>query len=172
MRKDFDYIQGACDVILTTTDKGHYRLLKFVEENKSSPITVAAGKLYGLLSAVEENYYVLPRTFGIEEMYKTYTEQYSKMQGIHLNVSSVVFKRALTDGLVGVKLVIWDVVPEIRPYFSEPETEIDTLEWGDEDLPLNLERIFEILKKAVENDHDFVRIVAEYKSGKSRPEQE
>lgn len=110
MRHDHDYVREACDLSLTTSEKGHEHLLRL--EGDVSDIPMQQGEerseIVDLLAAVEQDYFILPNQANLQQMYEAYAKQYKEHYETRALTSFDGFHLAFMRNLISVKLVIWD----------------------------------------------------------------
>ena len=103
MRSDYDYIRKAADICLTTTKRGHGKACK------AEGVGLVTSK-EEILLAVEQDYFVITDSApaGIESWYVAFTDEYKKQYRYACPASFKDFKEAVQEGLLTIKLVIWD----------------------------------------------------------------
>jgi hypothetical protein len=108
MRKDYKYVESATDLVLETTPKADKHLEEEVD------IVAAEGGLVteteDMLLALQQDYFIIPRerNAGLEDWHKAYLKAYEESYEAKSELTLDEFKKAFTDGLLSIRLCIWD----------------------------------------------------------------
>jgi len=102
MRKDYEYVDKATSMCLTTTKKGEDVLNKLSDEeieNSVKPTTAAL--------IIVQNDYVRVPDGSINEWYDA-LKKTCKDKGYKLDLTFSDFQLLIAEGLVGLRKVVWD----------------------------------------------------------------
>lgn len=105
MRKDYEYVDKATDLILATTDKGD----KVVEE--ISDKRISDGSITGtedMLISLQNDYCIMEVNSDMVGWFKEFVEDYTHHFGAKPPIIWCEFVQAFTEGLVTIKKVVWD----------------------------------------------------------------
>ena len=105
MREDFAYVDKATDLCLTTTLEGSFHIATLTEEESRSP---EQEELYDLLEAIENEYFIVRSGRSLYWWYLDYIHEYFQQFAVDAPTSREVYMKAWQDGLITVRLVIWD----------------------------------------------------------------
>ena len=102
MRKDYEYVDKATSICLTTTDKGSKKIEELLKADKEINTTVDT------LGFVQDEYFFIESSKTMDEWYESYVKQYKEeMKGI-TDITKEEFIKLFTDGYMSIHKVIWD----------------------------------------------------------------
>ncbi len=96
MRKDYQYVDDATSICLTTTEEGDNQVVGVLINDEH----------LDLLVSVQSEYFTVKGT--ITEWYEQYKEQYEEQVGVSTPTSLEAFKECLMNDWMTVHKVIWD----------------------------------------------------------------
>lgn len=104
MRKDYEYVDKATSICLTTTKAGD----KVLNDLPDEVLMKGGIGLYDLMLAIQNEYFILKSESSMREWYEEYYRLYEEMFEGRTVTTWDQFVDAFTMGLVSVKKVIWD----------------------------------------------------------------
>ncbi len=108
MRKDYEYIDKATSICLTTTKKASKKLNELLKEVTETKNPAAEAKL-DALGTVEEDYFYVESNKTMDEWYEDFVIQYAEfLDGQQTKITREQFLGLFVDGYMTVQKVIWD----------------------------------------------------------------
>lgn len=106
MRRDYDYIDKASDLVLTTTDEGS----KWLANEKFEKLEYMPGVPgdVDMMLCVEDTYMILSSGKSMQDWYEEYVRQYAREYEASTPTTFEQFKDVFVRGHVTIRKVIWD----------------------------------------------------------------
>ncbi len=108
MRHDYQYVDQATSLVLTTTRDGHKEIVSRVEQREEGEPTSTVTGEDDLLLAVEEDYFIMGSGESIEWWFNDYRVQYKKNFGAESPTTIEDFRQLILKNFLTIKKVIWD----------------------------------------------------------------